>query len=96
MPRTFVPAQISADAADLRELGLCVRRLSIDGEDVALDADALSGWNEAERSAGGFTHRWTRGAAPLPAGARFVIVDLAGRGSYWRAPRDSFALRAVK
>ncbi len=84
--QTFVPSHMSPDSADLRELGLCVKRLSVDGEDVPLDADELAGWNEVEQDCGDFSHRWTRGAAPLAAGARFVVVDLAGCGRFWRAP----------
>ncbi len=84
--RTFVPAQLHLHSTDGRELGLCAKRLSVDGEDVALDAEALPGWNEAEGAPGVFSHRWTRGAAPLPPGARIVIVDLAGSGRYWREP----------
>ena len=93
MSRTFTPAQLSAESVDLRELGLCVRRLSIDGDDFALDADALAGWNEAERACGAFSHRWTRGGARLPAGVRFVLVDIAGPGRFWRAPRAFQAAR---
>jgi hypothetical protein len=91
--RTFVPAQTMAMSADTRELGLCVERLQIDGEIFALDRDEGFGfgfgWHEAEQENGAFTHRWTKGAAILPAGARFIIVDLAGSGLYWREPNDN-------
>ena len=61
-------------------------RLQIDGDAVALGADAVfgDGWHEAEFADGRFTHRWTTGATTLPAGARIVILDLAGVGYYWR------------
>ncbi len=65
--------------------------LQIDGADVALDGrvDLPTGWHEAELAGETFARRWTRGAAPLPAGTRFVIVDLTGDGYYWRRPRDN-------
>jgi hypothetical protein len=63
----------------------------VDGEDLALDCDdALgSGWQRAELQQGAFTQRWTKGAALLSPGARFIVVDLGGLGSYWREPDDS-------
>jgi len=87
----FVPAQTTPGSADPRELGLCVGRLQIDGETIALDRDEAlgSGWHEAESDDGGFARRWTKGAAVLPANARLVIVDIAGQGYYWRAPTDN-------
>jgi hypothetical protein len=85
--RTFAPAETIAESDDPRRLGLCVRRLEIDGEDVALEDDALEGWNCAETASGAFSHRWTTGAATLRPNGRIVIVDLAGRGRYWLAPR---------
>jgi hypothetical protein len=89
--RAFIPAHTGATSEDPRELGLCIGRLQVDGEDVALDRDAVlgSGWHEAEREDGVFARRWTTGAAHLPAGVRFVIVDLAGHGLYWRQPDDN-------
>jgi hypothetical protein len=86
--RTFVPAETVADSDDPRTLGLCVRRLEIDGEDVALEVDALEGWSRAETASDAFSHRWTEGSATLRPNARIIIVDLAGRGRYWLAPRQ--------
>jgi hypothetical protein len=82
----FVPAHTIARSADVRELGLCVGRLQIDGAAVAIgdDANCQEGWHEAEFAEGYCAHRWTRGATPIPAGARVVIVDVAGVGYYWR------------
>jgi hypothetical protein len=80
--RHFVPAEVQPASGDRRVLGVCVGRLQIDGEDLALDQDELfsSGWH-------GFEHkeklRWTQGATPLPAGCRLVVIDTAGRGHYW-------------
>ena len=91
--RSFVPAHTGAQNADARLLGVCVGRLQIDGEDIALDRDEAlgAGWQEAEREHGEFARRWTKGEVSLRAGARFVIVDLAGDGYYWRVPEDEAA-----
>jgi autotransporter passenger strand-loop-strand repeat protein len=94
--RTFVPAHSLARSDDPRSLGLCVGALQIDGSTVALPHDeaGASGWREAEYDGGAFTHRWTTGSTPLPAGARLVIVDLAGFGHYWRGAEDAIASRS--
>jgi hypothetical protein len=95
--RAFIPARILADSSDLRALGLCVGALEIDGSPQALDDDeALPGWREPEFAEGGFSHRWTTGASPLPAGARFVIVDLVGEGRYWDAAGESVDLGGIE
>ena len=88
--RVFVPAHTAEDSADFRELGLCVSRLQIDGGTIAIDRDEMFGpdWREAEWRDGRFLHRWTRGAASLPAASRLVIVDLDGFGRYWRDPEE--------
>jgi hypothetical protein len=83
--RQFVPAQVSPDSGDWRELGICVGRLQIDGQDIALDQDEAftSGWHDVEQYADNFRQRWTDGAAKLPAGCRLIVIDIAGRGYYW-------------
>ena len=83
---TFVPAHTRAESFDDRELGLCVARLQIDGDEVALeDATPFArDWFGPETEEGKFVRRWTRGEALLPAGARLAMVDLAGHGYYWR------------
>jgi len=83
----FIPAHTVAESADARELGLCIGRLQVDGAAVELDDDeaCAAGWRKAEFADGRFSHRWTTGATPVLAGARIVIVDLAGAGYYWRA-----------
>jgi hypothetical protein len=94
--RSFVPAHALIDPDDWRELGICVGRLMIDGEVAPLEAGETfaTGWHPAEWSEGRFAQRWTRGAAALPAGTRFV-VDLAESGQYWRAPEASRLSLAV-
>jgi len=91
--RAFTPAHSVAESDDLRSLGLCVGALQIDGSTVALGRDGAcaSGWHEAEYEGDIFTHRWTTGATPMPAGARVVIVDLAGAGYYRRERRVDIA-----
>ena len=81
------PAHVVAESSDVRELGLCVGRLRIDGFPVSLDSDETcgAGWHGAELTDGRFSHRWTTGAMPLPACTRIVILDLAGVGYYWRS-----------
>jgi hypothetical protein len=90
MSKTFTPAHATPESDDTRELGLCVERLQIDGANVALECDEAlgAGWREAECDDGAFARRWTNGKARLPAGARIVLVDLAGKGRYWREPKD--------
>jgi len=87
--KTFIPAHAQSESSDQRELGLCVSRLQIDGEEVSLEQDGLSafGWHDVERHEDGLIRRWTRGEAVLPSGAQLVLVDLAGEGRYWREPQ---------
>jgi hypothetical protein len=89
--RVFVPAHVSAELTDRRELGLYLNRLQIDGADVALDDDAAcaAGWHRYEAREDGPGRRWTDGAAKLPAGARLVVIDYAGRGAYWADSEDN-------
>jgi uncharacterized membrane protein len=91
--KVFVPAETIAESADSREIGLCVGQLQIDGSTVALADDEPCGsdWHVAEAANGRFSHRWTKGATPLPTGAQIVIVDLAGIGHYWCEPKDRAA-----
>ncbi len=94
--RTFIPAHARPESDDHRELGLCVARLRAGGREIALEDEALpaAGWHPAEFSGGRFTLRRTRGAARVPtAGARSLIVDLAGPGHYWR-PDGEFSAGA--
>ena len=86
--RAFIPAHVVADTTDPRALGLCVGALQIDGAHMTLSRRhaPMPGWHEAEFDGGRFLHRWTDGAAPLRPGARVVIVDLAGEGTYRVAP----------
>jgi hypothetical protein len=87
--RRFIPAHCQPLSQDKRTLGVAVARLQIDGADVAIDdCTALSsGWHAFERYDNGDRQRWTNGDAPLPAYARLVEIEIAGRGYYWDEPR---------
>jgi len=66
LSRTWVPAWMEPDSADWRRLGVCVRRLEIDGTDTTLDSlCGLDGWHHVERDGIG-AFRWTSGAGRLP------------------------------
>ena len=86
MSRTFIPAQTRAEIKDRRSLGLCVKRLQVDGQEIALDDRSLkgAGWNNLEREPGIDDQRWTQGNTPMPGGTRLILVELAGRGYYWQ------------
>ena len=85
---TFIPAWTRAESGDRRTLGLCVARLQIDGEDVALDGAALEGegWSFPENNRDGRVWRWTKSAVRLKPHVRLVAVKIAGRGLYWPTP----------
>jgi len=89
----FVPHHTMASSTDRRQLGLCIRRVQIDGADLPLDRVEAAGWREPESDQGAFAHRWTSGAAQLPPGGRLVVVDLAGQGLYWREPAQQAVAR---
>jgi hypothetical protein len=84
MSRTFIPAHTVADSSDKRKLGVCVKRLQVDEEELSLDygCQEKEGWSILEAN-----HRWTTGATLLKPGARLVIVDLARHGFFWDEAR---------
>jgi hypothetical protein len=94
--RSFVPLHANPATTDTRTLGLCLKRLQLDGADLALDDDSLcaTGWSRFERPATGPAQRWTTGTTPLPPGTRLIILDRACPGHYW-APREKPALTLV-
>jgi hypothetical protein len=96
--KVHAPAHALANSYDGRELGLAVGRLQIDGEAFSIDNDDAcgSGWHAAEFDGRHFERRWTQGAAALPSGARFVIVELAGFGQYWSDPQDNVSEAETK
>jgi hypothetical protein len=82
--RSFVPDYSSVSNGDMRELGVSVARLCIDGVVVELDDPQLAaGWHDCEREGDHIARRWTNGAAKLPALAKRVLIDLAEEGLYW-------------
>jgi hypothetical protein len=94
--RSFVPVHAQPASTDTRTLGLCLKRVQLDGADMPLDDDSLCarGWSHHERPASGPAQRWTTGATPLPPGTRLIIIDHAGPGYYW-APGESQTLTLV-
>jgi hypothetical protein len=83
--RSFVPANMEPASEDRRSLGICVRRLQVDGVDIALENDAAfaPGWHKLESNATGEPWRWSSGSAPLPPNARLVVIDYTSKGPYW-------------
>ncbi len=79
--RSWVPSHVRADCNDHRELGVCVLALVLDGRPVPLAA-AMPGPGWHAPCAEGALHRWTDGAATLPAGLRAVAVLLGGERRY--------------
>lgn len=94
--RTFIPAHANPHSADQRALGICVQRLQIDGNEVALDQieGGEEGWHQLETTAGA-VQRWTRAKLNLPATTRTVLIDLAGQGHYWEVPPGKAARLAA-
>lgn len=86
--RSYVPAHVDARSADSRSLGICVRRLQLNGGDVELDDRTVfgAGWYALEGEVGGSRWRWSRERAPLPSSARLVLIDVCGQRYYWDAP----------
>jgi hypothetical protein len=95
--RTFVPAEVEAESNDRRVLGLSILRLQIDGQDIDL-GELHEGWHPLESHSEG-RWRWTMGRVALPASARLILLDLAGRGYYRTEPvrpcSESSASRAI-
>ena len=85
--RSFMPSAAEGGSADVRTLGVCVRRLQIDGTDVPLDQTSVfgAGWHDPEWGDPGTGRcwRWTDGHATLPPGIRLLVLDVAGVGKYW-------------
>jgi hypothetical protein len=88
--RSVVPAEISADNADARRLGVAVVRLAVDGREVLADDPRRgAGWHPAEPD-----WQWTDGDALLTcAGVRRVEVTLLPLLRYWRPRPGASAAR---
>jgi hypothetical protein len=86
--RTFIPQGVDPLSHDDRPLGVCVGRLQIDGEDMALadDTKFAFGWHKIEVYPDGHSQRWSQERAALPAGARIVILEIVGRSYCWEKP----------
>jgi hypothetical protein len=84
--RSAVPAEVRADDADCRKLGVAITRIALNGKPIPLDDPALGdGFRPVERS-GRRRWRWTDGDAVLhlPASGR-LDVTLAFTLPYWVA-----------
>jgi autotransporter passenger strand-loop-strand repeat protein len=83
--RWFVPAHMEPGSDDGRRLGVCVRRVQVDGMDVSLGDPAWfgQGWYGLEYKPGLHDQRWTDGEARLPTGLNLLVIDLAVRARYW-------------
>ncbi len=81
---SWVPAHTRADEDDTRRLGVAIRRVRLDGAEIALDDPRLSsGWHTPER-----TFRWSDGDAGFAlAGVRDLAFELAMTGTYWQTER---------
>ena len=87
---TFTASHTQAASTDTRKLGLCVKRLQIDGEELALAGEAFGeGWYACEQNGDPPARRWTNGAARLPSRSQVVVIDIADVGYYLRAPRQA-------
>lgn len=88
LSRHFVPAECDPQAEDQRMLGVDVAALGVDGKPIALDDARLAeGWYEIEGlEPGAVRHRWTDGAAILPAelvaGGRTLTLRVASLPDY--------------
>lgn len=89
LSRAAVPAELTADPADRRSLGVAVKALRLEGEagetliDLAHPALSLGWW--------GFegTHRWTNGVAVIPAdllAGSSLTICLSGTMTYRLTP----------
>jgi hypothetical protein len=78
--RVFVPAELYADRADHRRLGVAVERMALDGVSVP-PAARLAGWLPAEDG-----WQWTDGMATLATGGarQFRLTVLLRLGRYWQ------------
>lgn len=80
--RVWIPAEVMPESDDDRQLGVCVRRLVLDGHE--LDLGSLdTGWHKLEDH-GAVLVRWTTGSAVVPlARPRYLDVELYGFRRYW-------------
>ncbi len=84
MSRTWVPSDVVPGSGDERVLGVCVRRIVLDGHEIAL-SEFDAGWSKLEDH-GKLSVRWTQGSAVIPVSSpRYLDVELYGSGQYWVA-----------
>ena len=91
--RSAVPAEVEAEHADHRRLGVAVAGITLGGSPLALCHPAIrDGWHDAEAA-----WRWTNGDAGLAvADGGLLEVEVAMTPCYWaEAPLRSTTLRRV-
>jgi hypothetical protein len=77
LSRSAVPGHLDPRSNDMRELGVYLWNLKLDGREVSLDIlDGLTGWHHREP-----TGRWTGGKAALPP-ARILEISIVTLPSY--------------
>jgi hypothetical protein len=88
--RAFIPAHFDPASCDTRALGIRVRRLQLDGNEVGLQDDAsfACGWHPLEGGADGNHWRWSHDCVPLPASTRLIVIDGGAEGHYWAERPD--------
>jgi hypothetical protein len=86
--RTFTPAHMLPGSDDPRSLGICVRRLQLDGTEVSLEDDGVFvvGWHDFEGSTEGGNWRWSTARAALPGETCLIVIDYGRQGLYWAEP----------
>ncbi len=78
--RICTPAHTIPNAEDMRQLGVAICRIWLDGREVSLESEGLaSGWHAPEPG-----WRWTDGDAALSlGGVRELAFEVAMTGTYW-------------
>ncbi len=80
--RIWVTSEVLPEGDDDRRLGVCVRRLVLDGHELDL-ASLDEGWHKVEDH-GTVLVRWTKGSAMVPLSKpRYLDVELYGLRRYW-------------
>ncbi len=90
--RVWTPAHTEPGNNDARTLGVAIRRLSLDGQEIGLDSPLIgSGWHVSESG-----WRWTAGNAALAVeGARELAFEIAMAGHYWSDEPDLAAMPSL-
>jgi hypothetical protein len=90
--RVWTPAHTEPGNNDARTLGVAIRHLSLDGQEIGLDSPLIgSGWNVSESG-----WRWTAGNAALAVeGASELAFEIAMAGHYLSGEPDLAAMPSL-